>query len=176
VRSGAFKTVAVSRAGEDKVTGFYLSGDMMGLDAISGSQHTHDAVALEDSEVCIISYATLATLSLHTPGLQTRLFRMLSSDISRDQGLMLLLGCMTAEQRVSAFLLTLSRRHQKLGYSADRFHLRMTREDIGSYLGLTLETVSRLLSRMQRDGLIRVQHREIELTDVEALKDVAGHW
>ncbi len=176
VRSGAFKSVGVSRAGEEKVTGFHFPGEVMGLDAINGERHTYDAIALEDSEVCVIPYAALTQLSLRIPVLQSRLLRILSSDISRDQGLMLLLGSMTAEQRLCAFLLSLSRRHHKLGYSADRFHLRMTREDIGSYLGLTLETVSRLLSRLQRDGLIAARQREIELKNVEALKDVVGHW
>lgn len=176
VRSGAFKSVGVSRAGEEKVTGFHFPGEVLGLDAINGERHTYDAIALEDSEVCVIPYAALTQLALKIPLLQTRLLRILSSDISRDQGLMLLLGSMTAEQRLCAFLLSLSRRHQKLGYAADRFHLRMTREDIGSYLGLTLETVSRLLSRLQRDGLIAARQREIELKNVEALKDVVGHW
>ena len=176
VRSGAFKSVGVSRAGEEKVTGFHFPGEVLGLDAINGERHTYDAVALEDSEVCVIPYAALTQLALKIPLLQTRLLRILSSDISRDQGLMLLLGSMTAEQRLCAFLLSLSRRHQKLGYSADRFHLRMTREDIGSYLGLTLETVSRLLSRLQREGLITAQQREIELKNPEALKDIVGHW
>lgn len=176
VRSGAFKSVGVSRAGEEKVTGFHFPGELMGLDAINTDRHAYDAVALEDSEVCVIPYTALTQLALRIPRLQMRLLRILSSDISRDQGLMLLLGSMTAEQRLCAFLLSLSRRHEKLGYSGDRFHLRMTREDIGSYLGLTLETVSRLLSRLQRDGLISARQREIELKNVPALKDVVGHW
>ena len=176
VRSGAFKSVGVSRAGEEKVTGFHFPGEVLGLDAINSERHAYDAIAVEDSEVCLIPYAALTQLALRLPVLQSRLLRILSSDISRDQGLMLLLGSMTAEQRLCAFLLSLSRRHQKLGYAADRFHLRMTREDIGSYLGLTLETVSRLLSRLQRDGLIVARQREIELKNSEALKDVVGHW
>ena len=100
---------------------------------------------------------------------------MLSGDISRDQGLMLLMGGMDAEQRLAAFLLSLSRRYQKLGYASTRFSLRMTREEIGSYLGLTLETVSRLFSRMQRDGLISAQHKEIELKDVQRLREKVGN-
>jgi CRP/FNR family transcriptional regulator len=176
VRSGAFKAIGVSRNGEEKVTGFYLSGEVMGLDAISAQQHGYSAVALEDSEVCVIPYGKLTQLAARVPGLQAGLYRLLSSDIARDQGLMLLLGGMTAEQRIAAFLLTVSRRHQRLGYSADRFHLRMTREDIGSYLGLTLETVSRLFSRFNREGLISAHQREIELKDTGALKDLVGHW
>jgi CRP/FNR family transcriptional regulator, anaerobic regulatory protein len=176
VRSGSFKSVGVSRAGEQKVTGFHFPSEVMGLDAINNERHSYDAVALEDSDVCVIPYSALTQLALRIPELQTQLLRILSSDISRDQGLMLLLGSMTAEQRIAAFLLALSRRHQKLGYAANRFHLRMTREDIGSYLGITLETVSRLLSRFHRDGLIGARQREIELKNAAALKEIVGHW
>jgi len=101
---------------------------------------------------------------------------VISGDISRDHGLMLLLGRMTAEQRLGAFLLSLSRRYERLGFAANRFVLRMTREEIGSYLGLTLETVSRVLSRFQRDGLVHVQQREVELRNATALRDLVGHW
>lgn len=176
VRSGSFKSVGFSRAGEEKVTGMHLPGEVMGLDAINSRKHGYDAVALEDSEVCVIPYARLTQLALQIPELQAQLLRILSGDISRDQGLMLLLGGMDAEQRISAFLLSLSRRYQNLGYAASRFSLRMTREEIGSYLGLTLETVSRLFSRLQRDGLISAHQREVELKDVARLREKVGHW
>lgn len=176
VRSGSFKSIGVSRAGEEKVTGFHLPGELMGLDAINAGQHVYEAVALEDSEVCVIPFARLTQLALRIPALQGGLFRMLSSDISRDQGLMLLLGSMSAEQRTAAFLLSMSRRYEKLGYASTRFNLRMTREDIGSYLGLTLETVSRVLSRFQRDGLITVHQREVELKHADGLREIVGHW
>ena len=174
VRSGAFKTVGVSRHGDDKITGFHLAGELLGLDAISAGRYGYDAVALEDSEVCAMPFAALEKLALTVPALQRQLFRALSGDISRDQGLMLLLGSMTAEQRLAAFLLSLSRRYRRLGFAADCFVLRMTREEIGNYLGLTLETVSRLLSRFQRDGLIAVRQREIELRKAEKLGEIVG--
>jgi CRP/FNR family transcriptional regulator len=158
------------------VTGFYLPGEVLGLDAIGRGEHNYTAVALEDSEVCVILFSRLQEFALRVPGLQQQLFRLLSNDITRDHGLMLLLGGMSAEQRLAAFLLSLSRRYRRLGYAADRFNLRMTREDIGSYLGLTLETVSRLLSRFQRDGLIGMQQREIELKDTDRLMKLVGHW
>lgn len=176
VRSGAFKTVRLSRRGEEKVTGFHLAGEMLGLEAISAGHFDYDAVALEHSEVCTIPFAALEKLSLAVPALQRQLLRILSSDISRDQGLMLLMGNMSAEQRLAAFLLSLSRRYQTLGFAADRFILRMTREEIGSYLGLTLETISRLLSRFQREGLIGVHQREIELRNEGSLRELVGHW
>ena len=176
VRSGAFKTVSVSRGGVEKITGFHLPGELMGLEAISTERHNYDAVALEDSEVCVIPFARLQALALRIPELQRQLFRLLSRDITRDQGLMLLLGSMTAEQRLAAFLLSLSRRYQRLGYAGDCFNLRMTREDIGNYLGLTMETVSRLMSRFQREGLIAAQHREIEFKNPGGLMELVGQW
>jgi CRP/FNR family transcriptional regulator len=176
VRSGAFKSVGVSRLGDEKITGFHLPGELLGLEAISSGRHGYSAVALEDSEVCAIPFAQLERLALTTPALQHQLLRVLSGDISRDHGLMLLLGSMTAEQRLAAFLLSLSRRHQRLGYSPNRFVLRMTREEVGNYLGLTLETVSRLLSRFQREGLIAVRQREVEIRDSAKLREMVGHW
>lgn len=176
VRSGVFKTVGTSRQGDEKITGFHLSGELLGLEAISSGRHGYSAVALEDSEVCAIPFAQLERLAMAIPALQHQLLRVISGDISRDQGLMLLLGSMTAEQRLAAFLLSLSRRHQRLGYSANRFMLRMTREEIGNYLGLTLETVSRLLSRFQREGLLAVQQRDVEIRNVERLREMVGHW
>jgi len=176
VRSGAFKTVGVSRQGDEKVTGFHLPGELLGLEAISSDRHGYSAVALEDSEVCILPFAPLEKMAMSMPALQHQLLRLISSDISRDQGLMLLLGSMTAEQRLAAFLLSLSRRHERLGFSASRFVLRMTREEIGNYLGLTLETVSRMLSRFQREGLIAVQQREIEIRNAARLMEMVGHW
>jgi len=176
VRSGAFKSVGVSRQGDEKITGFYLPGEMLGLDSISSGCHRYDAIALEDSEVCVIPYAQLEQMAASTPDLQRQLFRVLSGDISRDHGLMLLLGSMSAEQRLAAFLLSLSRRYQRMGFAANCFVLRMTREEIGNYLGVTLETVSRLMSRFQRAGLITVQQRDVELSDVDGLRDLVGHW
>lgn len=174
VHSGAFKSVGVSRQGEEKITGFHLPGELLGLEAISSGRHDYSAVALEDGEVCVLPFAQLERMAMSIPALQHRLLRVLSGDISRDQGLMLLLGSMNAEQRLAAFLLSLSRRHQRLGFSAARFTLRMTREEIGNYLGLTLETVSRLLSRFQREGLVAVRQRDIELRDLARLREIVG--
>lgn len=176
VRSGAFKSVGVSHNGDEKVTGFHLPGELLGLDAISAGRHGYDAVALEDSEVCAIPFAALEKMALSVPALQHKLFRVLSGDIARDQGLMLLLGSMTAEQRLAAFLLSLSRRYQRLGFSSERYMLRMTREEIGNYLGLTLETVSRLLSRFQKEEVITVRQREIEIRNAARLHEMVGHW
>ena len=176
VRSGALKSVGFSSNGIEKVTGLHLPGEVIGLEAISTRRHRYDAIALEDSEVCVIPFAQLTQLATRFPELQAQLLRIVSADISRDQGLMLLLGSLDAEQRLAAFLLSLSKRYRNLGYSSTRFSLRMTREEIGSYLGLTLETVSRVMSRFNREGLIKARKREIELTDHQALQDKVGPW
>jgi CRP/FNR family transcriptional regulator len=174
VHSGGFKTVGRLSHGEEKITGFHLPGELIGLEAIDGGKHGYEAVALEDSEVCVIPFSRLDAAAQKFPQVRHELFRTLSRDISRDHGLMLLLGVMTAEQRLATFLLNLSRRYEKLGYSPERFVLRMTREEIGSYLGLTLETVSRTLSRFQRGGLLAVNQRDIELKNLPALMEMAG--
>ena len=174
VRSGAFKTVIVSSHGDETITGFHLAGEFMGLEAISRGRHGCQAIALEDSEVCAIPFIALSKMALAVPALQQQMFRMLSSDISRDQGLILRLGSMTAEQRLAAVLLSVSSRYQRLGFAADRFVLRMTRKEIGSYLGIALETVSRLFSRFQQEGVLVVRHRELILNDIERLRRIVG--
>ena len=176
VRSGSFKTLGISRQGDEKVTGFHLPGEFLGLDAVSSGRHAYSAVALEDSEVCILPFPALEKMAMSMPALQHQLLRLVASDMSHDHGLMALLGSMSAEQRLAAFLMSLSRRHQRLGFSPIRFVLRMTRDEIGNYLGLTLETVSRLLSRFQREGLIAVHQRDVELRNSARLLEMVGHW
>jgi CRP/FNR family transcriptional regulator, anaerobic regulatory protein len=175
IRSGSFKNVGTAGAAQKKVTGLHLPGEILGLDAISTQVHGYDAVALEDAEVCVLEYAQFTQLTLRLPELQAHLLRALSGDIARDRGLLLRLGGMTAEQRVVAFLLSLSARYQKLGYAGTRFSVRMARQDIASYLGLTIETVCRLLSRLQRDGLIEAQGREVRLKELPRLRKLVGY-
>jgi len=174
VHSGSFKTAVVSSAGDEKVIGIHLAGEIMGLDAINDTRHTCEAVALQDSEVCAIPFVRLSQLALRMPELQRELLRILSNDITRDQGLMLLMGGMSAEQRIASFLLGLSRRHAKLGRPATPFNLHMTRHDIGSYLGLALETVSRVFSSMQRECIIEIRQKEIGLKDMARPREKAG--
>lgn len=176
VRDGSFKSAILSAGGTEKVTGIHLPAEIMGLDAINAGRHTCEAIALQDSVVCAISFARLSLLALRVPELQRQFLRILSADITRDQGLLLLMGAMTAEQRIAAFLLSLSRRHEKFGRPGTHFGLCMTRYEIGSYLGLTLETVSRVFARMQREGVIAARPREIELKDLTRLHETAGPW
>ncbi|MFZ2542159.1 MAG: helix-turn-helix domain-containing protein, partial [Gallionella sp.] len=152
----------------------HMTGEIMGMDAISTDIHTCDAIALEDSEICEIHFNQLEQLSRDIPALQRHLHRIMSREIVRDHGIMLLLGSMKAEERLAAFLLNLSQRFAARNYSPSSFHLRMTREEIGNYLGLKLETVSRTFSKFHKDGLISVQNRYIVLHDMAALKHILG--
>ncbi|GAB7125859.1 fumarate/nitrate reduction transcriptional regulator Fnr [Amantichitinum ursilacus] len=174
VRLGFFKTSVISEDGREQVTGFHMNGELMGLDAISTTRHTCDAVALEDGEICELPFDDFESLARRIPALQHHLYRMMSREIVRDHGVMLLLGNMKAEERIAAFLLNLSERFEQRGYSHSSFHLRMTREEIGSYLGLKLETVSRTLSRFQEQGLVKVQNRLINLTDEAGLRQLVS--
>jgi CRP/FNR family transcriptional regulator len=170
VRSGFFKTDVLTEDGRDQVTGFQMAGEILGMDGISTEIHTCNAVALEDSEVCLIPFTELEMLSSEIHSLQHHLHKVMSREIVRDHGVMMLLGTMRAEERLAAFLLNLSQRFSARGYSPAEFHLRMTREEIGSYLGLKLETVSRAFSRFQDDGLISVQQKHIRIVDIPRLK------
>ncbi|HRP29778.1 MAG TPA: fumarate/nitrate reduction transcriptional regulator Fnr, partial [Burkholderiaceae bacterium] len=161
VRTGFFKTRISSEDGRDQVTGFQMAGELLGLDGISEDRHSCDAVALEDSQVCMIPYARLEELSHKVTDLQRQFHRVMSREIVRDHGVMLLLGGMRAEARLAAFVLNLTQRLQARGFSGTSLVLRMTREEIGSYLGLKLETVSRAFSRFQEDGLLEVKQRDI---------------
>ena len=175
IRSGFFKTCVLEEDGRQQVTGFHMTGDMMGMDAIGTSQHLCDAVALEDSEVCDIPLHDLENLSRDIPSLQQHFHRIMSREIGRDYGVMLLLGSMRAEERLATFLLNLSQRFAARGYSSTEFHLRMTREEIGSYLGLKLETVSRTLSHFQTQGLIAVQNKHLRILKIEELRELVSH-
>jgi len=174
VRSGFLKSSVMHEDGREQVTGFHMMGELIGLEGISQGVHTCDVAALEDSEICEIPYARLEELTRRIPSLQRHFHRMMSREIVRDHGVMLLLGSMRAEERIAAFLLGLSQRFAARGYSAQEFNLRMTREHIGSYLGLKLETVSRVFSRFQDEGLITVHHRYIQIRDIARLEALVG--
>jgi CRP/FNR family transcriptional regulator len=174
IRTGFFKTQVLHEDGREQVTGFQMPGEIIGLDAISTDIHTCDAVALEDSEICELPFNRLEELSRRMPTLQRHLHKIMSREIVRDQGIMLLLGSMRAEERLAAFLLNLSQRFAARGYSPTSFRLRMTRQEIGSYLGMKLETVSRTLSYFQENRLIDVNNKSIELLDMPRLLALVG--
>ena len=175
IRSGFFKTDVLLEDGRDQVTGFQMAGELLGLDGISTEHHSCNAVALEDSEVCYIPFSRLEQLSREIQALQHHFHKVMSREIVRDHGVMMLLGTMRAEERLAAFLLNLSQRFTARGFSHSEFNLRMTREEIGSYLGLKLETVSRAFSRFQEEGLIAVQQKHIRILDIPGLKQIMSH-
>jgi len=170
IRSGFFKTTTIDNEGREQVTGFNMPGELLGMDGIGSGAYHANAVALEDSEVCVLPFSLVESLGREVPALQRHLFSVLSREIVRDHGVMMLLGSMRAEERLATFLLGLSRRFSRRGYSPTEFHLRMTREEIGNYLGLKLETVSRLFSRFQADGLIEVEQKHVRIVDVDGLE------
>ena len=178
VWTGFFKTTVGARDGRDQVTGFQMGGELLGMDGIANRRHEVDAVALEDSQLCVIPFDMLDQLAKEVDALRNQLHRIMSREIVRNQGQLLLLGSMHAEERLAAFLLNLTNRLQARGFSPTALVLRMTREEIGSYLGLTLETVSRTFSKFQNDGLLFVRARQLRITDpvgLQAIVDGALH-
>lgn len=175
IRTGSFKTDVLLEDGREQVTGFQMTGEILGLDGISTELHSCNSVALEDSEVCVIAYDKLEELSRQIEGLQHQFHKVMSKEIVRDHGVMMLLGSMRAEERLAAFLLNLSQRFTARGFSPAEFHLRMTRDEIGSYLGLKLETVSRAFSKFQESGLIAVQQKHIRIADLDGLRRLVHH-
>jgi CRP/FNR family transcriptional regulator len=174
IRLGSFKTVLLADDGYEQVAGYHMPGEILGTDGIGVGLHDSEAIALEDSEVCAISFDRLQKLAREQEAVQQNLHRALSREIVRERKIMMMLGTMSAEQRLAAFLIDLSERYRARGYSPSEFVLRMTREEIGSYLGLKLETVSRLFSRFQREALLQVQGRVVKLLDSITLKQLVS--
>ncbi|TWC59830.1 Crp/Fnr family transcriptional regulator [Pseudomonas sp. SJZ080] len=172
VRIGSFKTSVLSIDGREQVTGFQMPGEMLGLDAISSDLHTCNAFALEDSEVCPIHYAHLEKLSRELPSLQHNLNKILSREIVRDHDMLMLLGNMNSDERLAAFLLNLSQRLSMRGYSSKNFVLKMRREEIGSYLGLRLETVCRGIAHLRDQELVEITGRDVRIRNMEGLKQL----
>jgi len=170
IRSGSTKTCEIAADGSVQITGFHLPGELLGIDAISTAKHPSDVVALETTEICELPFDRIEALAREIPGLQHQLFRIMSREIMEEETLLLMLGRMKAEERLAAFLLSMSKRYQALGYSTTELRLPMSRQDLGDYLGLALETVSRLFSRFQEEGLITVQGRSIRLLSLERLR------
>lgn len=172
VRSGFFKSVMFDPFGAEQVLAFPMQGDLLGADGLANGSYTSEPIALDDAEVVIIPFAKLESAARECPGLDHAIYRVISREIVRDQGIQWILGTLGAEARVAAFLLGLAERFGALGYSRSSFHLRMTRQEIGSYLGLKLETVSRALSAFDAAGLISVRQKAIDITDAATLRSM----
>jgi CRP/FNR family transcriptional regulator len=173
VRSGNLKSSLKTADGIQRVSGFHMAGELIGLDGVAEGHHASSVTALEDSEVCAVSYAFLTELAARNVQIQRTLMQQMSGEIVRELRLLVLLGSMTADERLAVFLLNQSQRLQARGYSSSDFRMRMTRADIGSYLGLTLETVSRTFSAFQKLGLLEVNQRHIRITNLDGLERIA---
>lgn len=174
IRTGFFKTCISSEDGRDQVTGFQMAGEIIGLDGIVSDHHTCDAIALEDAEVCVMPFDRIEELSREIKGLQHHVHKIMSREIVREHGVMLLLGSMRAEERLAAFLLNLVQRLHARGFSKSELILRMTREEIGSFLGLKLETVSRTFSKFVDDGIVEVKQRYVHILNTDALRQIVN--
>lgn len=174
IKFGTLKTEYALADGREQITGFHLPGEMLGLDGIGENQYQSNAIALEDSEACVVRFSDFETLARQIPSLQHQFHRILSRELTQDQRHLLSLGSLRAEERLASFLLNLSDRLAVRGYSPTEYHLRMSREEIGSYLGIQLETVSRLFSRFSESGMIQIKQRHIKLIDMNGLLELAG--
>ncbi|MEH6492886.1 fumarate/nitrate reduction transcriptional regulator Fnr [Halopseudomonas sp.] len=174
LRSGTIKTFSVNDAGVEQITGFHLAGELIGLSGMDGERQPLSAVALETTSVCEIPYERLDDLTASMPGLRRQVMRLMSREIRDDQQMMLLLSKKTADERIATLLINLSARFRSRGYSANRFRLAMSRNDIGNYLGLAVETVSRVFTRFQQQGLIAAEGKQIDIIDHAELCALAG--
>jgi CRP/FNR family transcriptional regulator len=174
VRSGTLKAYKTTDDGREQVTGFYFPGEILGMDGISNNAHASSAKALETSAVCEIPFSSLEKLSSMMPNLQRHFFQLMSREITEDQQLITLLSKNSADERVAALMLSISKRNARRKLSATHFRLPMSRVDIGNYLGLTVETVSRVFSRMQKMDIMRVDNKEIAILDIKGLQQMAN--
>ena len=174
IRTGFFKTCITSEDGRDQVTGFQMAGEVIGLDGIVHDHHTCDAIALEDAEICAMPFAQIEDLSREVNSLQHHVHKIMSREIVREHGVMLLLGSMRAEERLAAFLLNLAQRLHARGFSKSELVLRMTREEIGSFLGLKLKTISRTFSKFVDDGIVDVKQRHVHILNTQALQEIVN--
>ncbi len=174
VRSGTLKAYKTTDDGREQVTGFYFPGEILGMDGIANNTHASSAKALETSSVCEIPFSALEELSTLMPSMQRHFFQLMSREITEDQQLITLLSKNSADERVASLMLSISTRNARRKLSATQFRLPMSRVDIGNYLGLTVETVSRVFSRMQKMDLLLVDNKEIEILDVPGLREMAN--
>lgn len=174
VRSGSIKTFSESEQGDEQITGLYLPGELLGLDAIHENSHPCSAIALETTSLCEIPFSTLEHLSSEIPELHHQLFRVMSKEIANDQSLLMLMAQKSAEEKLAAFLVNLSSRLKQRNFSETEFNLSMSRKDIGNYLGLTIETISRTFSRFQSEGILSTQRKYVNIHKLDELQDLAG--
>lgn len=172
VRSGALKSYCITEDGEEQVLGFTLPGELTGMDGLSGDSYASASVALETSSICELPFSRLEGLCGELPSLHKQMMHVMGREITADQHMLMLLGKRTAEERLASFLLSLSTRYRQRGLSATEFNLPMSRQDIGNYLGLAIETVSRLFAHFQENGMVKVNRRRVVITDLDRIKSM----
>ncbi len=172
VRSGTIKIYTTTNNGDNQVMGFYFPGEIIGFDAIENNKHQCSAVALETSTYCAFNFDNIEEICTTIPGLQHQMFRLMSRELTTENELLLTLCNKNAEEKIATFLISLSHRFEQRGYAANEFKLTMSRQDIGNYLGLTIETVSRIFSKLQRDKIIAIDHKIVEIKDREILHKI----
>lgn len=173
VRSGAVKTVKVTEDGIEQITGFHLPGELIGIDGLASNIHTNAAIVLETSAICEIPFFRLEELSAKIPNLQRRFFQLMSKEIADEQQLITMLSNNSAEERLAALLLSIAVRNQNRGLSAAEFYLPMSRSDIANYLGLTIETVSRIFTKLNKSGIIDLDKKHVTINDIDALRNAS---
>lgn len=173
LRSGSIKLIMLDEQGNDQIIGFYFPGEILGLDAIEKKKHQCSAIALETSSYCAFPFTSLTEICQSIPELQNQMFRLMSRELTHENELLLTIGKKNAEERLATFLVTLSGRFQRLGYSSREIKLSMSRQEIANYLGLTIETVSRIMSRFQREELISLNRKQVNIRNMEAIKQIS---
>ena len=174
IRSGTAKLIRLTETGDEQIIGFYLPGELLGLDAIENGQYKCTAVAMETLTYCAFPFDRLATLSQVIPGLQQQIFRLMSKELSSENEMLLSICNKNAEARVATFLISLSQRFQNLGYSSSEFNLSMSRQEIATYLGLTMETVSRIISKFQKQGILKTERKMVTISENERLHQICN--
>ncbi len=175
VRSGSLKTYVVTSDGQEQITNFYFATELLGLSGLNTDSYPVSAVAMETTTVCKLPFAQLDEFSLGLPRLRKSVYSTIGKEINGFEGMMMTLSKKNAEQRVATFLMNLSCRYKKRGYSASAFRLTMSRNEIGNFLGLAVETVSRVFSRFQKQGLIKVEGKEVQLIAINELTEISGN-
>ncbi|HKK15228.1 MAG TPA: fumarate/nitrate reduction transcriptional regulator Fnr [Gammaproteobacteria bacterium] len=174
IRSGSVKLNFIDEQGDDQIIGFYFPGEILGLDAIDKRQHICTAIALETSSYCAFPFNSITEICQTVPELQQQMFRLMSRELTQENELLLTINRKSAEVKLATFLITLSSRFHRLGYSAREFKLSMSRQEIANYLGLTIETVSRIMSRFQLEDIIIANRKQITIKNIDALREISA--
>lgn len=174
IRTGSVKVFLPTNDGEEQIVGFHMPGELLGFDGMGHDKHSCSAIALESTSVCELPYTRLHELCHEIPGLSEHFMTLMSNEIADEHAMMLMLAKKSAEERLATFLLSLSARFHRRGFSPKQFNLTMSRNDISNYLGLAVETVSRIMTHLQEEQIINVDRRFVSILDMARLRGIAG--